>query len=243
MEEEVSRQLAGIEAATGRLLGTVSALTDGQVREPSQLPGWTRGHVLTHVARNADAMANVLRAARAGREGQMYPSRGDRDSAIEAGAGRAAAALAADVRDSAAEFASEAALMTADAWARHGRALDGPPFPLSRLLIRRLGEVEIHHSDLGLAYRPGDWPTDFAAAYLPRVARSWAAREDAPPGRLCPAGTGASFPVGPAAAAAAGPAVWGPAAELLAWLTGRSDGSGLRVTPIGEPLPVLPAWR
>ena len=243
MDDERSRLLARIDTATGRLLAAISALTDGQAREPSLLPGWTRGHVLTHVALNAEAMANVLRAARAGQEGLMYPSREARDAAIEAGVGRPASALAAHVRDSAAAFAGQAERMTASDWDRPGRALDGPPFPASGLLIRRLGEVEIHHSDLGLAYGPGNWPADFTAAYLPRVARTWAGRADAPPCRLCPAGTDSTFPVGPAAQAGAGPAVSGPAGELLAWLTGRGDGSGLRVTPAGEPLPALPAWR
>ena len=33
-------------------------------RAPSALPGWTRAHVLTHLARNADAMVNLLTWAR-----------------------------------------------------------------------------------------------------------------------------------------------------------------------------------
>lgn len=241
-EETISQQLAAIAAATDRLLATAATLTGGQVREPSLLPGWTRGHVLTHVARNADGMANMLRGAQAGREAVMYPSREARDAAIETGASRPADALVADLRESAAAFAAEAARMTPGAWAAPGRALDGPPFPVSALLIRRLGEVEIHHSDLGLAYRPSDWPDEFTDAYLPRIAQTWAGREDAPPCRVQPAGTGSTWLVGPAGEAETGPLVSGPAAALLAWLTGRSDGTGLTVTGDGRP-PVLPAWR
>jgi hypothetical protein len=37
--------------------------------------------------------------------------------------------------------------------------------------------------------------------------------------------------------------VAGPPAELLAWMLGRSDGSGLRVPGDGATLPVLPPWR
>ena len=214
----------------------------GQVRP--WLPGWTRGHVLTHIARNAGGLANVLRGARAGTGIPMYASSTSRDADVEAGAGRPAAGLIADVRESAAAFAREAGLMPAGAWAALVRRTPGgEQFPARTVPVRRLGEVEIHHTDLGLAYQPRDWPEDFTATYLPRVIRSWAGREDAPPCRLCPAGMDASFPVGPAAAAEAGPAVSGPAPELLAWLTGRGDGSGLRVTPTGEPLPVLPGWR
>ena len=66
MDDEVSRSLASVGAATDRLLATAATLTDGQMREPSRLPGWSRGHVLTHIARNADGLANLLRWARTG---------------------------------------------------------------------------------------------------------------------------------------------------------------------------------
>jgi hypothetical protein len=37
--------------------------------------------------------------------------------------------------------------------------------------------------------------------------------------------------------------VSGPPADLLAWLLGRDDGSGLRVAGDDAVLPVLPPWR
>src|SRR5256885_15091039 len=61
--------------------------------EPSLLPGWTRGHVLTHVARNGDGLGNLLRWARTGTETPMYASREARRADIEAGAGRSAAEI------------------------------------------------------------------------------------------------------------------------------------------------------
>ena len=66
--DEASHSLDRIAAATERLLATADALTGDQVREPSLLPGWTRGHVLTHVARNADGLRNLLIWARTGTE-------------------------------------------------------------------------------------------------------------------------------------------------------------------------------
>ena len=47
--------IAEVDRATARLLATARTLDDDAVRAPSPLPGWTRGHVLTHVARNADS--------------------------------------------------------------------------------------------------------------------------------------------------------------------------------------------
>src|SRR5579859_308739 len=98
---EVSHSLDRLAAATDRVLATAAALTDAQAREPSLLPGWTRGHVLTHIARNADGLRNLLIWARTGTEVPMYASAQARNDDIEAGAGRPAAGLAADVRESA----------------------------------------------------------------------------------------------------------------------------------------------
>src|SRR5947207_78614 len=70
--------------------------------------------------------------------------------------------------------------LPADAWTAQVRALDGPAFPAYGVLGRRLSEVEIHHVDLAAGYRPADWPAGFVADALPRVAGSFAGRQDAP---------------------------------------------------------------
>ena len=60
----------------------------------------------------------------------------------------------------------------------------------------------------------------------------------APPALVVrPAETGHPLVVG----ASGGPTVAGPAHALAAWLTGRSTGAGLSVSP-GGPLPAVPAW-
>jgi uncharacterized protein (TIGR03083 family) len=71
---EASHSLDRLAAATGLLLATAAALGDAEVRGPSLLPGWSRGHVLTHIARNADGLGNLLRWARTGAETPMYAS-------------------------------------------------------------------------------------------------------------------------------------------------------------------------
>ena len=85
---EARHSLDRLAAATGRLLASASTLSDAQAREPSLLPGWSRGHVLTHIARNADGMVNLLRWARTGTQTPMYASAQSRAADIEAGAGR-----------------------------------------------------------------------------------------------------------------------------------------------------------
>src|SRR2546429_1785648 len=137
MDGEISGQLARVGAATDRLLATAAALSDARAREPSLLPGWSRGHVLTHIARNADGLANLLRWAGTGRETPMYASAASRTADIEAGAGRPAAELTADVAGTATAFAAEAASLPAGAWAAPGPGLPGAALPGYGVLARR----------------------------------------------------------------------------------------------------------
>jgi len=155
-----------IGEATGRLLGTVEGLSDDDVRQPSLLPGWTRGHVLTHLARGAEALGNLLEWARTGVPTQAYASQQARNEAIERGAGRSAAELLADIVASAGAFRTAAAAVPEHGWQRQVQALNFPEFPASQVLVRRLVEVELHHTDLGAGYGPGDWPAWFAGMEL-----------------------------------------------------------------------------
>jgi maleylpyruvate isomerase len=243
MDDEARRPMARIGEATDRLLASAGALTDAGVGEPSRLPGWTRGHVLTHIARNGDGLGNLLRWARTGVTTPMYASREARRADIEAGAGRPAAELTADVAATAIAFAAEAASLPREAWSAQVQMLVGPPMPARRVLEWRLREVEIHHVDLATGYRPADWPGEFVAGNLPEIAGSFAGRDDAPSCLLQPDGSDSAWRIGPDRGGAPPVSVHGPAATLLAWLIGRDDGSGLRVSGGDAAAPVLPAWR
>jgi maleylpyruvate isomerase len=239
--------LARLGESTDRLLATAEALTDAQAAAASRLPGWTRGHVLTHIARNADGFRNLLGWAVTGIETPMYPSEEGRARGIEAGARRPAAELAADLRASAAAFAAAAGDLPAGAWDAPV-ARRGVTFPAAGILPRRLSELEIHHVDLGAGYQPGDWPADFVRETLARVAGEFADRPDAPACLARPEGRDAAYPIGPATPHPASPGldspvtVSGPPAALLAWLIGRDGGAGLEVAGAAT-VPVLPPWR
>jgi maleylpyruvate isomerase len=229
-----------IDAATSRLIATAASLTDEQVRQPSPLPGWSRGHVLTHIARNADGLRNLLTWARTGVRTPQYASQQARDAEIEAGAGRVAAAQLADLAESAAVFAAERDQLADGDWDTMVQGLNGPPHPAWFTLRRRLSEVEIHHVDLDAGYHPANWPADFVAYSLPRVAGGFAGEQDCPAVRLREAGAGTEYLIGPAGQDP-GLTVTGPGHGLLGWLIGRSSGAGLTTDPAG-PLPRLPAW-
>jgi maleylpyruvate isomerase len=149
-----------IDDATTLLLATATRLSDAEVREPSLLPTWSRGHVLTHVARSGDVLRNLLDGARTGVPGSGYASPEAREEAIAAGSGRSAAELTADVRDSAAAWRAAALAVPADAWDTPV-TLGGKQVKASYLVTLRLVEIELHHVDLGAGYQPSDWPTTF----------------------------------------------------------------------------------
>jgi maleylpyruvate isomerase len=235
-----------VDQATARLITTMARLTDEQAREPSLLPGWSRGHVLTHLARNADGLRNLLIWARTGVKTPQYPSAEARDAAIEAGSGRPAAELAAELDRSAAGFAAEAVSLPGSAWVAEVHGITGPGHPAWFTLFRRLTEVEMHHVDLCLSYVPADWPAEFVNDELEQVTGRFASRDDMPACEVevtGPAGEPVQrfvFPSGRDDCAAGPVTVSGPGWLVLAWLTGRDDGTALSVT--GGSRPRIPAW-
>jgi maleylpyruvate isomerase len=166
--DAAQRQLSDqIDHATQRLLGTARVIAEPDLRRPSLLPGWTRAHVLAHLARSADAMRYLLVGARSGQERSAYPSVQAREADIDHGAGLPAKELMADLAASAMAFRTISKELPDDAWQFPVRVLNSAPFPAAQLLTRRLAEVELHHCDLGTGYGPDDWPTAFATMDLP----------------------------------------------------------------------------
>ena len=161
-----------IDLATQRLLDTARVIAEPDLRAPSLLPGWTRAHVLAHLARGADAMRNLLASVRSGQDRPAYVSAEARQADIEQGAGLRANELMADLAASAMALRTIARQLPDEGWQVPVRILDSAPFPAVQLLTRRLVEVELHHCDLGAGYGPADWPAAFAAMELAEPMRS-----------------------------------------------------------------------
>ncbi|CAL9392654.1 hypothetical protein SUDANB58_01285 [Streptomyces sp. enrichment culture] len=222
-----AHDLASVRDATERLLTALGGLDDASVTQPSRLPGWSRGHVLAHLARNADALVNVL-------EGRpMYASAEIRDADIERDAPRPLGVHLADLRESAARF-QDAGAVPAD-WSRTVALRNGVTDSASSVPFRRWVEVELHHVDLGIGYELEDLPAEFTERETDFLAERFTGHPDVPPTRLTD-GTRA-WSTGREADAPA-VTVTGSGADLLGWLSGRREGAGLTVT--GGPLPALP---
>ncbi|MGA5819519.1 maleylpyruvate isomerase family mycothiol-dependent enzyme [Kitasatospora sp. NPDC094028] len=229
--------LARAEESTQRLLTTVAALEPDAVTGPSALPGWTRGHVLAHLARNADSLVNLLNGARTGTDIPQYASNEARDQDIERDAPRPLDVQLADLRDSHARFAEAAALMTAEAWTAGVKHRSGYVFPAHEIPMKRLLELDYHHVDLDAGYTPAQWSEAFAVSQFRRLAKVLEGDDDLDAAvELIADDTEDRAVIGlgtPSLTAR------GPVRALAAWLSGRSDGADLRRTPDTE-LPWLP---
>lgn len=226
-----------VDRATDRLLRTATTLDETGVSGPSLLPGWTRGHVLAHLARNADSYVNLLTAARTGEHLPQYTSRAARDADIERGARRTSAVHQVDLRESAARFADAADAMPAEAWAAAVESSRGRR-AAAALVWGRLREVEVHHVDLAAGYAPADWPEAFSQRLLHELVADLNERPDVPALVLSPTETARELILGKPAGTTT---VSGPAHELAGWLSGRAGGDRLTVDP-DAPLPAPPSW-
>ncbi|WP_369211866.1 maleylpyruvate isomerase family mycothiol-dependent enzyme [Streptomyces flavofungini] len=227
-----------LRTSVERLLSTAAALSDQDVRAPSLLPGWSRAHVLTHLARSADSRSRLLTAAREGIDLPQYASNEQREREIEEGAGRPADALLHDMDSALRRFLSAAATHPPHAWHVPVRWLGAGLRPVRRAVGSMLREVEVHHTDLAAGHRPADWPARFVAHELETTTERLRADPHSPPMTLCADEDQLPRVIG----GGEGPRVCGPAAELLGWLTGRTGGHSLSLVPPG-PLPVPPTWR
>ena len=218
-----------LRASDQRLYSSLRRLDDATLGAASHLPGWTRGHVLAHLARNADALVNVLRGR------PMYPVPASRESEIARDADRPRDAHLADLRAASDRLHAAFAAESADGWERTVVLRNGVTDRVGSLPFRRRAEVELHHVDLGVGYTLDDLPAEFTERELAVVAGRFE-RDPAVPTsiELRVDGGGVLHTGGPGEPSLV---VSGTATALLGWLTGRTDGSGLTGN---TPLPELP---
>ncbi|MGN9780981.1 maleylpyruvate isomerase family mycothiol-dependent enzyme [Nonomuraea sp. ZG12] len=217
--------------------GALDTLPDDRLLRRTALDGWTGGHLLAHVAANADALVNLAQWARTGEETPMYASPAQRDADIEAGAARPAAELRAWATRSAGTLQERLAELDERQWARQVRTAQGRTVPAGEIPWMRAREVMVHAVDLGTGVGFDALPADFLAALIGDITAKRSGAGDGPAltvtatdhdGEWSTAGAGGSTPV------------TGTLAGLAAYLSGRgTDG----VTGLGgRPAPELPRW-
>lgn len=217
-----------------RVEAAAAPLTDADARAASALPGWSRGHVLTHLARNADALVNLLTWARTGVETPMYAGPEQRSADIDAGADRTAAELAADLHGSAQRFRAAAAALSDEGWAATVRTRAAREISAAEIPWLRVREVWLHLVDLDRGATVDDIPDDVAWQLVLDSAASLGPRVPSSVDLYVEGhGTlrlGAAEPSGE---------LRGAASRIAGWLTGRC---GSQLAQATGPIPELPRW-
>lgn len=220
-------------------------VTDVGFARPSLLPGWSRAHVVTHVARNAGALVNLLTWARTGVATPMYASADQRSREIEDGVHASPDDLRADLRAAETQLAEAIASLPDEAWGAMVRTARGREVPVSEAAWMRVREVWVHSVDLDVHTTFDDVPWEVCAALLDDVATSFAARADAPRVVLRSDDGSRTWTFGPpdavAPEAVAPVTVTGEVPSLAAYATGRPVPGALHADGGGW-LPALPAW-
>ncbi|RLK59335.1 maleylpyruvate isomerase [Actinokineospora cianjurensis] len=229
----------GVREAWAVLHRVVADLPDPAFREPSLLPGWSRAHVVSHLARNADALVNLLTWARTGVEHPAYTSRADRDADIEDGSTRVAQVIREDLYAACDRFHTAIARLGEGDWAAIVVHPSGRTLPAAEVPELALFEAWNHLVDLDAGTGYADIPAGHLDRLLDLAVRPYRAHTDGLPLRLVadlPDGRQRTWELA-IATHSSSREVTGPAPAVLGWLAGRSDGSGLTGTP-----PELGSW-
>ncbi|WP_433161270.1 maleylpyruvate isomerase family mycothiol-dependent enzyme [Kribbella sp. CA-247076] len=216
-----------VTAAAQRVNDTVATVDDTAVRAPSALPGWSRGHVITHLANFSEAMTRQVEEALAGRLVEVYDGgRPARDAAIEAGAGRPAPELVSHLRQSTGALIAAWEKVGADDWDRPITHRDST---LAVGIYACWRELAVHAVDLVLEPTATVWPKEFCLHLLDFL------RDRTPEGihLVLQADDGTSWENGTGERTV----LTGTLTDLTAWYAGRRAPG-----PVNGPAPELLPW-
>ncbi|MEW1813169.1 maleylpyruvate isomerase family mycothiol-dependent enzyme [Pseudarthrobacter phenanthrenivorans] len=228
--------LAELHKAADALTAAVDRIPAGGDKAPSTLPGWSRGHLLAHIAGICDALARQVEYGRQGEKVELYDGGVDgRNRAIELAAGHSLEEHREDVAAAVQRALAAFDALGEDEWQTRIAFRDGVIFDAGLALWR---ELVIHTADLDAGTGPEVWNRDFCshlfdflAARVPAETRLVLQPVALPPLTL---GAGGSTVV-----------VSGMITDIAAWLAGRQPSlDSLRATAAGDgtDLPALLPW-
>lgn len=220
--------------ATRRLIRTADALADDEYAAPSDLPDWTRGHVLAHLTLNAEGLAAALGGILEGRRTPMYASQEARDGDIAALAGRSPSVIRSRLLGATTDLADALDAVPDDQWdTTIDRVPGGRTFVAGNVPQMRLQEVEIHHADLAAGYARSSWAPAFVVLLLDGLSMKGLTADHSFHAHATDLDRTWTFGEG-------GATVIGTGADLGWWLTGRGTGDGL--TSDSGTLPQIGSW-
>ncbi|RTL67217.1 MAG: maleylpyruvate isomerase family mycothiol-dependent enzyme [Pseudonocardiaceae bacterium] len=227
---DVAATLDWMRDGEARFAALVADLPDAALAEPCALDGWTRAHLVGHMARNAEALTRLATWARTGVETPMYSGPEQRNDDIETSAGYPPARLRADLTATTATLDGTLARLDDVDWKAQVRSAQGRDIPAAEVPWMRIREVWLHAVDLDVGASVGDIPADVVDLLIADVAGTLSVKEGCPSVVLAPSDRSRTSILG---LSDDGPTIDAPAAAIAGWLTGRSSLDGA---------PSLPRW-
>jgi maleylpyruvate isomerase len=214
--------IRGARAAHQALLRTARKFRDADIARPSLLPDWTVGHVLTHIARNADGHCNMFDGAAVGEVFAQYPGgTTQRVDEIEQGARRRAAEIVRDLETTIARLEQHWADTTDEMWTTGRCRSFAGEMALAVQPFRRWREVEVHHHDLGAKFSWRDWSEAYTMRELETTIGTLGSRLDEHALALRSTDSAEVWTIPENSCSVV--EVRAPRRQLLAWLVGRYD--------------------
>ena len=164
MSTSLGQSLAWAAQGTALCGRAIASLDEASYGAASGLAGWTRKHLVAHLAANAEAIGRLISWARTGEESRMYSSPAQRTADIEAGAQLPGEELTTWFGRSARELAEAMEALPARAWQAEVVTAQGRTVPASQAPWMRSREVMVHAIDLGIGLTFADLPGGFLAA-------------------------------------------------------------------------------
>jgi maleylpyruvate isomerase len=147
-----------VRTAHRRFVVAVSGLSPDELAAASVLPGWTRAHVIAHVADGGRAFAALTEAALRGETVALFPGGvAERNEIIEKLA--VSPDLMTHLSDGIARLEAAWELCGPADWTRPVRFRNGD---LAGTVYARWREVWIHLVDCVVGVTPADWPVELA---------------------------------------------------------------------------------
>ena len=233
-DNDLTQRLAWIQEGTARLQAELDRLADQDLNEPCLLPGWTRRHLVAHLAANADALCRLAYWARTGDERRMYASKEQRNAEIEVGAVRPSTEIRHWFTDSCAQLTDDLGRLTGENWQASVVNAQGQTVSAREIPWLRAREVWVHAVDLAAGTSFAGLPEDFLTALAGDVAARRSYLGTGPALAVTASDTGAEWHI---AGTGETQAVEAPLSVLGEWLTGRIAAAAREAQ-----LPDLPPW-
>ncbi|PTR24746.1 maleylpyruvate isomerase [Rhodococcus sp. OK519] len=175
-ELDLAERLNIAREGTAYFAERLAMLSDADLSGPTLLEGWTRKHLVAHVAYNAAALCRILDWAATGIETPMYESVEQRAREIEEGATLSAGSLRKLFSERSAQLDEKWRTLPDAAWDSEVRTAQGRMVPASETAWMRNREVWLHAVDLGNGGRFEDFPEVVLDSLLDDIVAMWRRR-------------------------------------------------------------------